>query len=216
MAKKRKSDATRLDEVDRSMYTSFCSAANSLSQLYSQALNQQRLSFQAGERHALDKLYQWVLRQQEEGSRVTTGDIVAYLQNELEYGTDEPPMSPRLPFQNQHAQNAMHSTNLGAVVSSSPFGPATVGQGVRSGQSDNQGKNTVFSNALSSPVRRSLQSYHLTQVGCHSNNTMSSGNGPRNNETNYAHHQNRDNTNSPSSNDCMDMHADSPGHDFPY
>ena len=53
MAKKRKSDATRLDEVDRSMYTTFCSAANSLSQLYSQAMNHQRLSFQAGERHAL-------------------------------------------------------------------------------------------------------------------------------------------------------------------
>lgn len=53
MAKKRKSDATRLDEVDRTMYTTFCSAANSLSQLYTQAMNHQRLSFQAGERHAL-------------------------------------------------------------------------------------------------------------------------------------------------------------------
>lgn len=53
MAKKRKSDATRLDEVDRSMYTTFCSAANSLSQLYTQTMNHQRLSFQAGERHAL-------------------------------------------------------------------------------------------------------------------------------------------------------------------
>lgn len=53
MAKKRKSDATRLDEFDRSLYTSFCSAANSLSQLYTQAMNHQRLSFQAGERHAL-------------------------------------------------------------------------------------------------------------------------------------------------------------------
>ncbi|KAH7565945.1 hypothetical protein JRO89_XS08G0043400 [Xanthoceras sorbifolium] len=53
MAKKRKSDATRLDEVDRTMYTTFCSAANSLSQLYTQAMNHQRLSFQAGERHAM-------------------------------------------------------------------------------------------------------------------------------------------------------------------
>ncbi|MBA0794046.1 hypothetical protein Gohar_018412, partial [Gossypium harknessii] len=80
MTKKRKSDASRLDEVDRTMYTSFCSAANSLSQLYTQAMNHQRLSFQAGERHALEKLYQWILRQQEEGSRATTVDIVAYLQ----------------------------------------------------------------------------------------------------------------------------------------
>lgn len=53
MAKKRKSDASRLDEVDRGMYTTFCSAANSLSQLYTHAMHQQKLSFQAGERHSL-------------------------------------------------------------------------------------------------------------------------------------------------------------------
>ncbi|KAK8476757.1 hypothetical protein V6N11_009890 [Hibiscus sabdariffa] len=53
MGKKRKSIATSLDEVDRTMYASFCSAANSLSQLYTQAMNQQKLSFQAGKRHGL-------------------------------------------------------------------------------------------------------------------------------------------------------------------
>lgn len=137
-----------------------------------------------------------------------------FLQNELEYGADEPPASPRVPFQNQHAQNAMHLSNLGGPVSSGPFGLATVAQGVRSGQSDNQVKNSVFSNALSSPVRRSIQSYHLAQGGYHSNNVVACGTGPRNNEIN-THLQNRD-TNSPSSNDCMDMHADTPGHEFSY
>lgn len=53
MAKKRKSLAMSLDEVDRTMYSSFCSAANSLSQLYTQSMNQQKLSFQAGEREGL-------------------------------------------------------------------------------------------------------------------------------------------------------------------
>ena len=53
MAKKSKSEATRLDEVDRSVYSTFCSAANSLSQIYTQAMAQQKVSFQAGERHAL-------------------------------------------------------------------------------------------------------------------------------------------------------------------
>lgn len=53
MAKKRKSIATSMDEVDRTMYASFCSAANSLSQLYTQAMNHQKFSFQAGERHGL-------------------------------------------------------------------------------------------------------------------------------------------------------------------
>ncbi|KAK8652740.1 hypothetical protein V6N13_126765 [Hibiscus sabdariffa] len=204
MTKKRKSDATRLDEVDRTMYTSFCSAANSLSQLYTQAMNHQRLSFQAGERHALEKLYQWILRQQEEESRATTFDIVAYLQNELEYGGEEPPMSPRPPLQHPHSQNPTQLNSLGAPVSSNPFSSAMVGQGVRSGE--NQVKNSVFSNALSSPVRRSLQHYHLAQGGHNSNNVQSSLN---------PHQQNRD-ANSPSSNDCMDMHSDSPAHDFPY
>jgi len=53
MAKKRKSVESRLDEVDRTMYSTFCTTANSLSHLYTHAMNQQKLSFQAGERHAL-------------------------------------------------------------------------------------------------------------------------------------------------------------------
>ena len=54
MARKRKTDVPpRLDEADRTLYSTFCGAANSLSQLYSQATAQQKLSFQSGERHAL-------------------------------------------------------------------------------------------------------------------------------------------------------------------
>ncbi|KAK4710357.1 hypothetical protein R3W88_004870 [Solanum pinnatisectum] len=52
MGKKRKSLASSL-EVDRTMYSTFCSAANSLSQLYTQAMNQQKLSFLSGERHGM-------------------------------------------------------------------------------------------------------------------------------------------------------------------
>ncbi|KAL0432051.1 UNVERIFIED_CONTAM: hypothetical protein Sradi_0831100 [Sesamum radiatum] len=100
MAKKRKSDATRLDEVDRGMYTTFCTAANSLSQLYTHAMHQQRLSFQAGERHSL---------------------------NELDYGTEEPPPSPQLPPQQQ--QTLMPLPHSVLAVSSNAFGPSTLGQG---------------------------------------------------------------------------------------
>ncbi|CAI9758285.1 unnamed protein product [Fraxinus pennsylvanica] len=178
MAKKRKSDATRLDEVDRTMYSTFCSAANSLSQLYTQATHHQRLSFQAGERQALEKLYNWILRQQEDGARVTTGDIFANIQNELGYGTEEPPSSPRLQFQQQQqSQTAMQSTNTGVQVCSNSFGPATVGQGLRSG-------NTIFTNALSSPVSRSLQHQHLMQGGYYVNTVT------RNNEN--SNYQSRD------------------------
>ncbi|KAF6146381.1 hypothetical protein GIB67_020475 [Kingdonia uniflora] len=199
MAKKRKSVATRLDEVDRTMYSTFCSAANSLSQLYSQAMNQQKLSFQSGERHAMEKIYEWILRQQNEGSRPTTADVLGYLQNELDYSGEEPSMSPRPP-----------STH----VSSGSFGPGAIGQIPRPGHPDHQAKNSVFSNALSSPVRRSLQNYHIEQGGgggggYYTNNPPPPG--PRNNESNSQRE-----TNSISSNDSsMDMH-ESPGHDSSY
>ncbi|KAF6157831.1 hypothetical protein GIB67_003731 [Kingdonia uniflora] len=208
MAKKRKSDATRLDEVDRTVYKTFCGAANSLSQLYSQAMNQQKHAFQAGERHSLDKLYQWILRQHEEGSRVSTSDILTYLQNELDYGGgDDPSMSPRPQFQrHQNFQATLNQgINSGNQISAASVTPAATiwQQGPnRSGySSDNQIKNSVFSNALSSPIRQTLQHCHL----------VSQGGGPRSNETNISpQHHNRENDSS------MDMHADGPGQDSPY
>lgn len=176
MGKKRKSIATSLDEVDRTMYSNFCGAANSLSQLYSQAMNQQKLSFQTGERHGLEKLYQWIWRQQEGGSRVNTADILTYIQNELEYCGEEPSMSPRAPH--HHSQPAMPSFFSGSS------GPTAIGQGT-----------PVFSNALSSPVRRSLQNYSLAPS--------------RNNEVpNPFPQQNTSNNDS-----SMD---DSPGHESTY
>ncbi|XP_015073675.1 uncharacterized protein LOC107017903 [Solanum pennellii] len=211
MAKKRKSLASSIDEVDRTMYSTFSSAANSLSQLYSQALNQQKLSFQAGERHGLEKMYQWILRQQEGGSRVTTADMMNYLQSELDYSGEDHSMSPRPP-QNQHSQ-PMLFPNSGFPVSSGSIGVAAPGHDVRLDH-DPQSKNYVFSNALSSPVRQSLQNYQVAQGGYFSNNVQPSI-GPRNNETNL-HHQNRDSNSYNSADAAMDMHSDSPGHDFTY
>ncbi|CAL5348637.1 unnamed protein product [Camellia sinensis] len=215
MGKKRKSVATSLDEVDRTMYSTFCSAANSLSQLYTQAMNQQKLSFQTGERHGLgvicvsdvgrpnkltklvEKLYQWILRQQEGGSRVNTVDILTYLQTELDYCGEEPSVSPRAPPQNHHSQSTMHSTNSGFLVSSGSSGAPNAAQGFQTEHSEQQPKNYVFSNALSSPVRRSLQNYHIAQ-------------GFRNNEPNFVQQQNRDSNSLNSNDSSMDMHADSP------
>lgn len=127
------------------------------------------------------------------------------LQNELDYGTEETPSLPLL--QQQQSQTATQLAHSGHPVSSNAFGASAAGQGLRSGNTD-QTKNSVFSNALSSPVRRSLQHYHLSQGGNFANTAM------RNNDSNG--NQTRD-PNPPSSNDTsMDMHADSPGHDSPY
>ncbi|XP_065881071.1 uncharacterized protein [Euphorbia lathyris] len=201
MGKKRKSVATNLDEVDRTMYASFCSAANSLSQLYTQSMNHQKLSFQAGERHGLDKLYQWIWRQQEGGSRVTTVDIVNYIQNELDYSGEEPPMSPRAPSQHQ-----IQFTNSN-FPSSGSSGPIAGAQITRSEHCDQQPKNSVFSNALSSPIRRSLQNYHIAQGGgYYPTGGPPTGNGTRtSSDPNYVQQQNRD-SNPVSSNDSsMDI-----------
>ncbi|KAM7513729.1 hypothetical protein LguiA_003312 [Lonicera macranthoides] len=229
MGKKRRSDSsTRLDEVDRSMYTTFSGAANSLSQLYTQAMHQQKLSFQAGERHALvliwdelanliamgclpivldvsnilligtwkldsdkkcrcnedDKLYNWILRQQEYGSRMTLGDITSYL--ELGCG--------------KHITRNTFRNELEYIPEESPL---------RSMNSDHQPKNSsVFSNALSSPVRRTLQHYHLPQGV---DNATPSLNTHRSTENGYRE------SNAPTSNDSsMDMQADSPAHKSSY
>lgn len=210
MAKKRKSDASRLDEVERSMYSSFCSAANSLSQIYTQAMNQQKVSFQAGERHGLEKLYQWILRQHEETSRVTAADIVAYLQHEIEYGGEDAAMSPRYQVPQQNPQSAMHGTNPSMQTSSGSFGHTTAGHGSRTGHIDQAKNSAVFSNALSSPIRRTLQSYHLQREGeSYPDSVLQAGNESRSNESN-SFNQNKD----PNSNDSsMDMHSDSPPHE---
>ena len=176
MGKKRKSIATSLDEVDRTMYASFCSAANSLSQLYTQAMNQQKLSFQAGKHHSLEKLYQRIWRQQEGGSRVTTMDILGYLQNELDCCGKEPSMSPRSPSQHQHSQPTMQFINTRFMVSSGSSSQ-TIGQGTLLGHYDQESKNLVFSNDLSSFVRQSLQHYHVDPKGYCLDGGLPSGNG---------------------------------------
>lgn len=207
MAKKRKSIATTLDEVDRTMYASFCSAANSLSQLHMQALNHQKLSFQAGQRHGLEKLYQWIWRQQEGGSRVATVDILNYIQNELDYFGEEQSMSPRAPPQHQQLQPAVHVASSGFPVTSGSSCQTVIGQGLRSENWDNQSKSFEFSNASSNPVHRSLQHYQIDEGGSYLSSS-SMGSESLNSESNFLHQQRKDSTGFSSNDSTMDMHSD--------
>ena len=125
-------------------------------------------------------------------------------------------MSPRAPVQHQHSQPVTNFMNSGFPVSTGSSCPTTAGQGIRSEHCDHQSKNSVFSNALSSPVRQSLQHYHITRGGYCPNSGLPLGNGARNSELTFLHNQSRDST-APSSNDsAMDMHADSPAQEFIY
>eukprot|EP00252_Welwitschia_mirabilis_P000857 TRINITY_DN10835_c0_g1_i1.p1 TRINITY_DN10835_c0_g1~~TRINITY_DN10835_c0_g1_i1.p1 ORF type:complete len:252 (-),score=51.17 TRINITY_DN10835_c0_g1_i1:221-976(-) len=180
MVKKRKSENTGLDEIDKTMYATFCSAANSLSQLYTQGQHQQKLAFQEGERHSLEKMLQWIAREHDAGSRLLSiTDVYNYIQKELDCGGDEISMSPSVQCQNPpHSQQQTQNSAFQSQVTSGGASQGLVTPGPRVGLPD-QSKNTVFSNALSSPVRRSLQSYNVVQGYCSPNNTPLGGSGTR-------------------------------------
>ena len=127
------------------------------------------------------------------------------MQTEIDYGVEEASLSPRLQLPHPYPQTAMHLPNSAIQTSSGIFGQATVGLAPRPSYSD-QAKNTFFSNALSSPVRRSLQHYHLAQGG---GSYQNGGNGSRNHDGGGSRE-----SNSPSNDDLsMDMHSDSPSHE---
>ena len=140
------------------------------------------------------------------------------VQNELDYCGEEPSMSPRVPVQHQYSQPVTNFMNSGFPISSGSSCPTTAVQGIRSEHCDQQSKNSVFSNALSSPVRQSLQHYHITRGGYCPNGGLPLGNGARNNEPTIINNQSRDSSalNLSSNDSAMDMHADSPAHEFIY
>uniref|UniRef100_A0A0A8Z3A1 Uncharacterized protein n=1 Tax=Arundo donax TaxID=35708 RepID=A0A0A8Z3A1_ARUDO len=85
---------------------------------------------------------------------------MAHVQHEMDYGGSDAPVGPRA---QQYAQSVS-----GQFGNSSSQIPAGVVYGQASGltpraTNNEQSKNTIFANALSSPVRRSLQNCHPTQ-----------------------------------------------------
>uniref|UniRef100_A0ACD5XRC9 Uncharacterized protein n=1 Tax=Avena sativa TaxID=4498 RepID=A0ACD5XRC9_AVESA len=191
--KKRKAEAARLEETDRAMYGAFRGAANSLSQLYTLAMGGQKLSFQAGERHAMVRTY-IVQRQIRRPFRwtVTRGTQFCFREHEIQYGGDNPLASPRSQYASQSAQATVHVPNI-SNQQPSPSLFAVGNQGLTHSKNS-----AVFSNALSSPVRRGLQPYHLDQGG----------------DAGYFANGSAREPNPTASNDSsMDMHSDSPAHD---
>ncbi|KAI9071209.1 hypothetical protein K1719_046826 [Acacia pycnantha] len=89
----------------------------------------------------------------------------SFIAERMEYCGEEPSMSPRAPLQHQQSQPLMHVNSSGFPVAPGLSGPTVISQGLRSENGDNQQKNSVFSNALSSPVRQSLQNYHIGEGG---------------------------------------------------
>ena len=81
--KKRKHDGP-LDDIERTLYASFSSAANGISQLYTQSLNQQRKAYCLGARHVAEKVVQWLEAEHSTEQSVSTNELVTLLRRELE------------------------------------------------------------------------------------------------------------------------------------
>lgn len=127
---------------------------------------------------------------------------VPILQNEIEYGGEDI-TSPRSPPQQQLFQTVPHYTNTNLQMASGFLGQQQAGPAPRTNTVSDQAKNSVFSNALYSPIHRNLQTYHHAQGGeYYPNEIAPSSNGTRNHEPNSSG-QNRE-TNDTS----MDMHSD--------
>ncbi|KAH9536922.1 hypothetical protein CY35_16G024700 [Sphagnum magellanicum] len=158
MPKKRKSEYSGLDEVEKTLHTSFCTAANSISHLYTQAQQQQKQSFHAGERHAVEKLYFWLLREHQAGSNISVGQILGYLQNELEgVSGDDTAMSPG-PQSAQQQQQAV-------AIAAGSVGTSRPGQIETPAAPLDQSKNSVFTGTLTSPIRQDLPAFSMTPSG---------------------------------------------------
>lgn len=101
-------------------------------------------------------------------------------------------MSPRAPLHQQQSQPVMQvTTGAGFPVTTGFSGQTIVGQEVRPEHCDNQSKNSMFSNALSNPVRQ------IGEGGNHPSG-LSMGNG----------NQSTDSAAFSSNDSAMDMHAD--------
>ncbi|MCO5594900.1 hypothetical protein L7F22_048935 [Adiantum nelumboides] len=83
--KKRRLEGGGLEDVERTLHSSFCAAANSISHLYTQAQTQHKIAFQAGQRHALEKLYDWIHKHHlQNGILPSSTEILNYVKMELE------------------------------------------------------------------------------------------------------------------------------------
>jgi len=89
---KRKRVSKALEETERNMYTSFSSAANAVSLLYTQAQSQQKRAYCAGMQDAFEKVLKWV----EHSKGIIKGQgerqaLTDFIQHELDSVESETP-----------------------------------------------------------------------------------------------------------------------------
>jgi hypothetical protein len=102
MGKKRKLEVDI--EAERSLYSSFVQAANAVSQLYTQGVQQQRRSAAAASKATLERVVTFVLRQEEGSETISKAALLQFLQHEYENADSSDATTPQpqmqfMPFQ---------------------------------------------------------------------------------------------------------------------
>nr|XP_043611246.1 uncharacterized protein LOC122582879 [Erigeron canadensis] len=65
------------------IFLDFHNVANHVTKLYHQSINLQPISFNSGKRHSLTRVFDWISSHIKDGRSVTSADVMAYVQNEL-------------------------------------------------------------------------------------------------------------------------------------
>ncbi|OAE29769.1 hypothetical protein AXG93_3552s1000 [Marchantia polymorpha subsp. ruderalis] len=113
MSRKRKIETTaEIDEAKRSLDGSFRTVVTSVYSLYSLQKEQTYLAFEAGERHGLKKLKEWIIGDVRSGSTTSTDQLLQRLREKLARGGEMFPNSetsfpPQLALQPQHRQQQL-------------------------------------------------------------------------------------------------------------
>ncbi|KAG6553914.1 hypothetical protein Mapa_004831 [Marchantia paleacea] len=108
MSRKRKIETTtEIDEAKRSLDGSFRRVVTSVYSLYSLQKEQTTLAFEAGERHGLKKLKEWIISDMQSGSTTSTEQLLHHLHEKLLRGGEMFPNS-ETPFQTQLALQPQH------------------------------------------------------------------------------------------------------------
>ncbi|XP_048562192.1 uncharacterized protein LOC125542992 [Triticum urartu] len=189
------------DDAEAEVHHTFRGAANALSQLYAQAVANQKASFIAGERHAMERTHRWISSQHEEASGVSVADVLAYLQNEIESrggmagSSQHPTPQPAYGLPSANVQiNSFSFGNVAAALDSQLY------------QTD-QTRTAGISNVFSSPSQQNSHSNHLVQCSGHGPvNSPPSGSRARNDHS----PQNQDSVHPNSYEPSMDMNHDAP------
>uniref|UniRef100_A0ACD5VV22 Uncharacterized protein n=1 Tax=Avena sativa TaxID=4498 RepID=A0ACD5VV22_AVESA len=187
------------EEEAAKVHQAFRRSANALSQLYTHSAASQKASFRAGERSAMEYVYQWISSQNEAAS-VSVAGVLAFVENEIARrgGMAGSPQHPS-------PQPANGSPSAGVETNTS-FGNLAAAVDSQQREADETRSADIW-NALPSPSQQNFHPFHPVQwPGYGPNDTPRNGDGARSSPS----PENQDSLQGDSSGHSSDMDHDAP------